>query len=135
MLLPYLIPWSLALWIITKVRIVSYFFIGENFLVSHFFCFYCLARDESLFTHTKQSSDSSSSYPSPPTEVKAKRKRANPYQLDRLQRAYDLNPFPSNEERQYLANELGMSPNSVRIWYQNKRQALRNFEKAQSQSP
>lgn len=68
-------------------------------------------------------------------EVKAKRKRANPYQLDRLQRAYDLNPFPSNEERQYLANELGMSPNSVRIWYQNKRQALRNFEKAQSQSP
>ena len=135
MLLPYLIPWSLCLRIITKVRIVSYVFYCWKFSCLTFLLFYCLARDESLFTHTKQSSDSSSSYPSPPTEVKAKRKRANPYQLDRLQRAYDLNPFPSNEERQYLANELGMSPNSVRIWYQNKRQALRNFEKAQSQSP
>ncbi|TIA93581.1 hypothetical protein E3P99_00072 [Wallemia hederae] len=73
----------------------------------------------------------------PPTQqpIKAKRKRANAYQLERLQQCYDINPFPSNEERQCLAIELGMSPNSVRIWYQNKRQALRNYEKAQSVSP
>ncbi|EIM23528.1 hypothetical protein E3Q22_01025 [Wallemia mellicola] len=67
--------------------------------------------------------------------IKAKRKRANAYQLERLQSCYDANPFPSNDERQALATELNMSPNSVRIWYQNKRQALRNHEKAQSLSP
>ncbi|EOR03936.1 hypothetical protein E3P92_01147 [Wallemia ichthyophaga] len=71
----------------------------------------------------------------PNQPIKAKRKRANPSQLERLQQCYDMNPFPSNEERQCLAIELGMSPNSVRIWYQNKRQALRNYEKSQSVSP
>lgn len=54
--------------------------------------------------------------------IKPKRKRASPWQLSVLQRFYQSNPFPDNNERQILAMELQMSPRAVQIWFQNKRQ-------------
>lgn len=56
----------------------------------------------------------------PPEEsvkpTKPKRKRADPHQLEVLNRTYQRTAFPSTEERAQLAVELGMPPRSVQIW-------------------
>ncbi|GAW04311.1 homeobox protein [Lentinula edodes] len=43
-------------------------------------------------------------------------------------------PFPSTEERQALAKLLDMSARSVQIWFQNKRQSMRQTQTRQSSS-
>lgn len=53
----------------------------------------------------------------PVEEVKKKRKRADAAQLKVLNETYRRTAFPSTEERQSLATELGMPPRSVQIWY------------------
>ncbi|RDX55150.1 homeobox-domain-containing protein [Lentinus brumalis] len=64
--------------------------------------------------------------PEPPVEpVKKKRKRADAEQLKVLNETYNRTAFPSTEERIELAKKLGMSARSVQIWFQNKRQAMR----------
>ena len=37
---------------------------------------------------------------------------------------------PSNEVRQSLANQLQMTPKSVQVWFQNRRQKLRGQQQA-----
>ncbi|KAK7472661.1 hypothetical protein VKT23_000774 [Stygiomarasmius scandens] len=75
-----------------------------------------------------------SSYNSPPISptsaeqeptIKKKRKRADAAQLKILNETYARTAFPSTEERQALAKELDMSARSVQIWFQNKRQSMR----------
>ncbi|KAL1942877.1 hypothetical protein VTO73DRAFT_5117 [Trametes versicolor] len=64
--------------------------------------------------------------PEPQAEpVKKKRKRADAEQLRVLNETYNRTAFPSTEERIELAKKLGMSARSVQIWFQNKRQAMR----------
>ncbi|OSD06902.1 homeobox-domain-containing protein [Trametes coccinea BRFM310] len=65
--------------------------------------------------------------PDPPQQepVKKKRKRADAEQLKVLNETYNKTAFPSTEERNELAKKLGMSSRSVQIWFQNKRQAMR----------
>lgn len=58
-------------------------------------------------------------------DVKIKRKRASPDQLLVLNRVFSQTYFPSTEVRRALGKQLGMSPRTVQIWFQNKRQALR----------
>ncbi|KAL1680388.1 hypothetical protein EV122DRAFT_262447 [Schizophyllum commune] len=58
--------------------------------------------------------------------VKKKRKRADANQLRVLNDVYMRTAFPSTEERHQLAKQLDMSPRSVQIWFQNKRQAMRS---------
>ncbi|KAI8990070.1 hypothetical protein BDB01DRAFT_779926 [Pilobolus umbonatus] len=58
--------------------------------------------------------------------LKAKRKRASPNQLVVLNRIFNQTYFPSTEIRIELGKQLGMSPRTVQIWFQNKRQALRS---------
>lgn len=58
--------------------------------------------------------------------LKAKRKRASPNQLVVLNRIFAQTYFPSTEIRIELGKQLGMSPRTVQIWFQNKRQALRS---------
>ncbi|OBZ68006.1 Homeobox protein HD-10 [Grifola frondosa] len=53
------------------------------------------------------------------------RKRADAEQLKVLNETYNRTAFPSTEERVELAKKLGMSARSVQIWFQNKRQAMR----------
>jgi hypothetical protein len=60
-------------------------------------------------------------------KVKAKRKRASAYQLEMLRKIFQKTPFPSSESRKRLAKELGMTPRSVQIWFQNQRQLARNL--------
>lgn len=61
--------------------------------------------------------------------VKAKRKRASPSQLSVLNRVFQQTFFPSTELRVELGKQLGMSPRTVQIWFQNKRQSLRTRER------
>ncbi|KAI7906673.1 uncharacterized protein BX663DRAFT_534764 [Cokeromyces recurvatus] len=57
--------------------------------------------------------------------IKAKRKRASPNQLLVLNQIFSQTYFPSTEVRAQLGKQLGMSPRTVQIWFQNKRQSLR----------
>ncbi|ORY95470.1 Homeodomain-like protein, partial [Syncephalastrum racemosum] len=61
--------------------------------------------------------------------LKAKRKRASPSQLSVLNRVFKQTYFPSTELRVELGKQLGMSPRTVQIWFQNKRQSLRARER------
>ncbi|KZT43638.1 homeobox-domain-containing protein [Sistotremastrum suecicum HHB10207 ss-3] len=61
----------------------------------------------------------------PEPTLKKKRKRADAYQLRILNDVYARTAFPSTDERNALARQLDMTPRSVQIWFQNKRQANR----------
>lgn len=61
--------------------------------------------------------------------LKAKRKRANANQLQVLNDVFQHTFFPSTEMRIQLGKQLGMSPRTVQIWFQNKRQSWRTKNK------
>lgn len=67
----------------------------------------------------------------PGTAIKAKRKRASVRQVEILRQAFVQNPFPTSETRRRLAEELGMTPRSVQIWFQNQRQLAKHLSLAQ----
>ncbi|CAO3643494.1 unnamed protein product [Cunninghamella echinulata] len=77
-------------------------------------------------TNTTINNNKLSYYP----PLKAKRKRASPTQLSVLNRVFNQTYFPSTE----LRIELGMSPRTVQIWFQNKRQSLRTKSRRSSLS-
>ena len=58
--------------------------------------------------------------------VKPKRKRATVDQINRLNQVFDQTFFPTSDQRLDLAQELGMTPRTVQIWFQNKRQGWRS---------
>jgi homeobox protein YOX1/YHP1 len=64
--------------------------------------------------------------------IKKKRKRADAAQLKVLNDTYTRTAFPSTEERQALAKQLDMSARSVQIWFQNKRQSMRQTRQSSS---
>ncbi|KAF9070115.1 hypothetical protein BDP27DRAFT_1264067 [Rhodocollybia butyracea] len=66
--------------------------------------------------------------------IKKKRKRADPNQLRVLNETYARTAFPSTEERQQLAKLLDMSARSVQIWFQNKRQSMRQTRQTSASS-
>ncbi|KAK5797299.1 hypothetical protein F5H01DRAFT_359065 [Linnemannia elongata] len=56
---------------------------------------------------------------------KAERKRVSASQLSVLNASFERSYFPSTEERLQLAKQCQMSPRTVQIWFQNKRQSVR----------
>ncbi|KAG5339408.1 Homeobox protein YOX1 [Termitomyces sp. T112] len=72
--------------------------------------------------------------PTTPEEstIKKKRKRADARQLKVLNETYNRTAFPSTEERLALAKELDMTARSVQIWFQNKRQSMRQTNRQSS---
>jgi hypothetical protein len=50
-------------------------------------------------------------------KVKPKRRRADADQLKVLNEVLERTMFPTTEERNALAKQLGMTPRSVQIWY------------------
>jgi hypothetical protein len=76
--------------------------------------------------HHRESSITSSKIADYYPPLKAKRKRASPSQLSVLNRVFNQTYFPSTELRIELGKHLGMSPRTVQIWFQNKRQSLRS---------
>ncbi|KAI9276679.1 Homeodomain-like protein [Phascolomyces articulosus] len=77
----------------------------------------------------KSEDPSFSSSSSTPPPLKAKRRRANAKQLEVLNRVFDRTVFPSTQLRAELGRQLGMSPRTVQIWFQNRRQAIRTRER------
>jgi hypothetical protein len=69
----------------------------------------------------------------PQSNLKPKRKRATSGQLRVLNNVFASTFFPSTELRIALGKELNMSPRTVQIWFQNKRQSWR-ATKAKSDS-
>ncbi|KAI9319714.1 hypothetical protein BX666DRAFT_1317293 [Dichotomocladium elegans] len=65
----------------------------------------------------------------PNLPLKAKRRRANAKQLEVLNRVFERTVFPSTQLRAELGRQLGMSPRTVQIWFQNRRQAIRTRER------
>ncbi|KAJ9083894.1 hypothetical protein DSO57_1029895 [Entomophthora muscae] len=57
--------------------------------------------------------------------LKSRRCRANQTQLTILNRIFRTTGFPSTQLRAALALQLGMSPRTIQIWFQNKRQSSR----------
>ncbi|KAI7901741.1 uncharacterized protein BX663DRAFT_513888 [Cokeromyces recurvatus] len=94
---------------------------------------------ELLHTHRRPSSSSvyscssSSRNSSDESEdalpLKAKRRRASSKQLDVLNKVFERTFFPSTQLRAELGRQLGMSPRTVQIWFQNRRQAIRARER------
>ncbi|KAI9434744.1 hypothetical protein F5148DRAFT_1006085 [Russula earlei] len=66
---------------------------------------------------------------------KRKRKRADALQLRVFNVTYARTAFPSTEERAQLALDLDMSPRSVQIWFQNKRQSARQHRTNPAPAP
>ncbi|KAL1915706.1 uncharacterized protein VTP21DRAFT_6465 [Calcarisporiella thermophila] len=81
--------------------------------------------------HPSAESHSAYSQPNPQVALmlKAKRKRANAEQLKVLNQVFQTTFFPSTELRIQLGKQLGMSPRTVQIWFQNRRQAWRTKAK------
>ncbi|CAM0141431.1 hypothetical protein VKS41_003860 [Umbelopsis sp. WA50703] len=87
---------------------------------------------ESYLNRSPSPYQSPSHSPRYSTSIKAKRKRASAGQLDVLNRVFTQTFFPSTEMRNELAKQLGMSPRTVQIWFQNKRQSIRTKERDRS---
>ena len=54
-----------------------------------------------------------------------RRLRPNDEQCEILWKTFNQNPLPSSALRQKLANQLGMTPRAIQIWFQNRRQWFR----------
>ncbi|KAI8334402.1 hypothetical protein BC941DRAFT_356890 [Chlamydoabsidia padenii] len=66
--------------------------------------------------------------------IKSKRRRASHKQLQVLNRVFQHTSFPSTQVRAQLGRQLGMSPRTVQIWFQNRRQAVRTKERRRGSS-
>ncbi|ORX95151.1 homeobox, partial [Basidiobolus meristosporus CBS 931.73] len=53
------------------------------------------------------------------------RNRLNPRQVTRLMEVFEQTAKPKADIRHKLAEELGMHPRAVQIWFQNRRQKLK----------
>ncbi|OBZ81930.1 Short stature homeobox protein [Choanephora cucurbitarum] len=89
-----------------------------------------ISMDEDLFKSQKESEDELEEEDTDEdSPIKAKRRRANAKQLEVLNRVFDRTFFPSTQMRAELGRQLGMSPRTVQIWFQNRRQAMRTRER------
>ena len=59
------------------------------------------------------------------TDAYAKRSQFSEGQLARLVEEFEINELPTREHKEALADELGLPPRSVQIWFQNRRQRLK----------
>lgn len=66
--------------------------------------------------------------------MKLKRRRASSRQLDILNQVFERTFFPSTQLRAELGRQLGMSPRTVQIWFQNRRQAMKSRQRSNSVS-
>jgi len=62
---------------------------------------------------------------SDPEQKRPKRCKITREQLAVLVKTFDEEPLPNFDQRQSLAKMLGMTPRSVQIWFQNRRQRLK----------
>ncbi|TFY70542.1 hypothetical protein EVG20_g2455 [Dentipellis fragilis] len=59
------------------------------------------------------------------SEVPYARRRATDTQIQALHGMFETNPYPTREERNNLAEEIGMEYKAVTVWFQNRRQSAK----------
>ena len=77
---------------------------------------------------------SSSAGDEPSAPARPKRCKISREQLDVLVKSFEEEPLPNFDQRQAMAKHLGMTPRSVQIWFQNRRQRLKPTPKAAPES-
>ena len=80
-----------------------------------------------IFPSKSKSSPSFRISPSAPLKATRKRTRTTKEQAKALQILFDTNPLPNLKQRQELGDQIGMTPRSVQIWFQNKRQQMKRM--------
>lgn len=68
------------------------------------------------------------------TDGRPKRCKISREQLQVLIKSFEDEPLPNFDQRQALAKTLDMTPRSVQIWFQNRRQRLKPLQPKQSDS-
>jgi Homeodomain len=58
-------------------------------------------------------------------DIKKKRQRTSKEQLQALNQLFEVSDLPTSKQRQELGDKIGMSPRSVQVWFQNKRQNMK----------
>jgi hypothetical protein len=58
--------------------------------------------------------------------VKRERRKTSDFQLVALHDEFATNPIPNRHERIKLSQKINMSPRAIQVWFQNKRQQLKN---------
>jgi hypothetical protein len=53
---------------------------------------------------------------------KKSRARTTPEQLYHLQALFQITTLPTQQQRQLLGSQIGMTPRAVQVWFQNRRQ-------------
>ncbi|KAH0630675.1 hypothetical protein JD844_013960 [Phrynosoma platyrhinos] len=79
-------------------------------------------------TRKKESSPETPEEPVPPARKKT-RTFYSPEQLDELERMFQEDHYPDNEKRQEIAAAVGVTPQRVMVWFQNRRAKWRKMEK------
>lgn len=74
--------------------------------------------------HTEKVAESPSNHDDE-SDRKPKRCKISRQQLNTLINSFEEEPLPNFEQRQAIAKQLGMTPRSVQIWFQNRRQRLK----------
>jgi len=70
----------------------------------------------------------------PSAPARPKRCKISREQLDVLVKSFEEEPLPNFDQRQAMAKHLGMTPRSVQIWFQNRRQRLKPTPKPAPES-
>ncbi|KAJ9115916.1 hypothetical protein QFC22_005059 [Naganishia vaughanmartiniae] len=61
------------------------------------------------------------------------RKRTSPEQLAILEDAFEENQKPTADARKLIAEKIGMTPRSVQVWFQNRRQKRKSLAKKEAE--
>ena len=71
-----------------------------------------------------------------PNSKRANRTRFTDYQIKVLQEFFENNPYPKDDDLEYLSKLLGLSPRVIVVWFQNARQKARKvYENQPSLDP
>ncbi|CAD5113854.1 DgyrCDS3018 [Dimorphilus gyrociliatus] len=93
----------------------------------------CLIKSELEWTMSPKSDEESSTEETDgPKGPKRPRTILNANQRRRFKTAFEMNPKPCRKIREVLANETGLSPRVVQVWFQNQRAKVKKLAKRQS---
>lgn len=68
--------------------------------------------------------------PRAPADDRIKRSTFSPDQLAVLEETFNANPLPNLALRSALAEDLGLTPRCVQVWFQNRRQKVKKLQQS-----
>ncbi|XP_028675481.1 uncharacterized protein LOC114665214 isoform X1 [Erpetoichthys calabaricus] len=67
--------------------------------------------------------------PMPPAPKKKTRTLYSPEQLEELERMFQEDHYPDGDKRKHIAASIGVTPQRIMVWFQNRRAKWRKIEK------